>query len=615
MKTVNIFIKSVALFMLISLGSCEDFLDAPSKSTLDPQDLFSNPAAAQQAIAGIIQSFGETNSYRGRYIAWYGLNTDCEVSSSYGSSNTDDKMTLGSYNTSPTNGQMDNNTNAWAKFYEAIERANIAIVSLRKYGDIEHRPEMAEILGEFLTLRAVVYNDLLRGWGNVPARFVPVDPLNTKETAFVPKSDRDVVLKQLLADLEEAGRYCNWPKQNKLTSSTENISKSFVKGLRARLALAAGGYSTHLDGQVHLSTDPDLSPEKMYAIAKQECLDVINERVNRLQGFEEAFKALHAETYVAGQEILWELPFSETRGRVIFDLGLRHTNADKYQTQAKGGSVWAWPTVYYDYEPGDIRRDVTSVPYMWTDGKQVVNSFKSWNLGKYRYEWLKRVVTNANDDGLNYLYMRYSDILLMAAEAINELDGPVAAAPYFKEVRSRAFPNNPDQVTAYMSQISVGKDAFFKAIVKERALEFTGEMLRKGDLIRWNMLKERIDDAKAKMEAYAKRIDYICAFDGVTYPYSQLPVNLYYKTASDGETIIIHGLKYGDADAAPDASYEKKGWKLDQADLDLACNQGTGWWHAIYYRNPNKQQYWPIWANFINSSNGSLNNDTYNMPE
>ena len=66
MKKISI--KIFVLAMLFAFTGCEDFLDAPSKSTLDEQTIFSNQAFAEQAIAGVIQSFCETNSYRNNFV-------------------------------------------------------------------------------------------------------------------------------------------------------------------------------------------------------------------------------------------------------------------------------------------------------------------------------------------------------------------------------------------------------------------------------------------------------------------------------------------------------------------------------------------------------------------
>jgi hypothetical protein len=589
----NTVIKTFAGALLLLMSACtEDFLNAPTKSSMDESVIFSTPAYAERAIPGVIQSFGETNSYRGRYLVHYGLNTDVEVQSSMSGSSADpsDKERLVNYNTNLANDQMNTDNNAYAKFYEGIERANLAIRGIRTYGDLDN-PELAQILGELLTLRAVVYSDLLKGWGNVPARFEPI----SSETAYLPRADRDVVLKQLLADLEEAAGLVGWPNENRFTTSTEHVNKCFVKGLRARLALMAGGYSLHKgETTLRLSNDPDLAPGKMYEIAKQECLDVINSGYAKLQpgGFEEAFKAVHAETYVAGNETLWELPFSEGRGRVIFDLGVKHTTVDKYTGQNKGGADGPNPIMFYKYEKEDVRRDVTCIPYEWTNGKQAPTELRQWYFGKYRYEWLKRLVTSTNDDGLNYLYMRYAEVLLMAAEAINELDGPTAAAPYLQQIRERAYPNNPEKVTAYMATATTSKDAFFNAVVDERALEFCGEMLRKADLIRWNKLSEKMNENKEALQKLSDR----------SAPYDDVNATIYYKTASDGESLLFYGLNRGELGAGP-GDYSSKTWKLN-ADSDT-----REYWNRLFVRDPDTQPYWPIWQFFIDNSNGQLDND------
>ncbi len=587
----------IALSLIVVMSSCEDVLDAPTKSSLDESVIFSNVSLAEGAVAGIIHSFAETNSYRGRYLAFYGINTDAEVRNGLRNI-ADEGSRLANYNTNVNNSQMNTANNAWAMFYQGIERANIAIRGLRNFGDVENNPQLAQLLGEVLTLRAVVYNDLIKGWGDVPARFEPVN----SETVYLPRSDRDVIYKQLLADLEEAATLVAWPNETSMTRSTERVNKAFVKGLRARLALAAGGYSQRPDG-VRRSTDTDLAPDKMYAIAKQECLDIINSGTARLETFEGVFRSLHGEQYVAGREMLWEIPFSEGRGRVIFDLGVRHTNVDKYTGQNRGGTNGPNPIMFYEYDVDDTRRDVSIVPYEWTDGIQVPTNNGRWMFGKYRYEWLfqeaGRRVTSTNDDGLNWPYMRYSDVLLMAAEAINEIDGPVAAAPYLRQVRERAFPGNTAKVNAFMAQATASKAAFFNAIVDERALEFTGEMLRKGDLIRWNLLSIKLNEAKVKLQQLENRQG----------KYANLPARIYFRTASDGETVEIYGLNYGDTDATG----ASLGYTSNKTWVISGSNETTKFWDALFLRDPNQQQYWPVWQVFIETSNGLLNNDGYNF--
>lgn len=583
----------VIMIAAIGFGSgCKRVFDTPNESALEVSVVFSTPSLAESAIVGILQSFGETNSYRGRYLVNYGVNTDVEVYNSLKTS-TGEQARLSNYNTNVNNGQMNTDNNAWAKFYEGVERANLAIEGIRKYGSVSTRPEMAQILGEILTLRAVLYNDLIKGWGDVPARFEPIN----KETAYLPRADRDVIYKQLLADLDEAQNYLSWPNENAAARSVERINKAFAKGLRARLALAAGGFAQRLDGTVRLSADQDLSAAKMNAIAKKECMDIIGSGSLRLLPFKDVFVKLNEEAGAAGLESMWEIPFSENRGRVIFDLGVRHTTVDKYTGQAKGGTDGPNPIMLYEYETGDVRRDVSIVPYEWTNGIQVPSALGRLYFGKYRYEWMKRKVTNANDDGLNWMYMRYADVVLMAAEAVNALDGPAAAAPYLKMIRDRAFPNDPQKVTDFMTRVTADPTTFRDAVRDERALEFVGEMLRKGDLIRWNILGSKLAEAKAKLIQLENRQG----------KYASVNPKIYYKTLADGETVQIYGLNAGET-GVPDASYvSNKTWTM------VSSGEAVTYWDALYLKDPNKQQYWPIWEYFIINSNGLLNNTHLNL--
>lgn len=590
----NIILKTTVIFSLaIFVCSCsEDILDAPTKSSLDESIIFSTPVLAEGAVMGIHQSFGETNSYRGRFIPFYGFNTDLEWWNS--SENTsDDRALLMAYNPNVGSTQMNTSNNAWAKMYEGIERANLCIRGLRTYGNVENNPELAYLLGETLTLRAFIYLDLIKAWGDVPARFEPV----TSETLYIPKSDRDIIYRQIIADLEEAEGLVPWPNETNVTQTVERVNKAFVKGLLARTCLYAAGYSQRPDGTIRRSSDSELSVENMYAKAKNACIDLIESKTSELGEFEQNFRGLCQENTAAGRESLFEIPFSDGRGRVLYTFGVKHTNVDKYTQQAQGGSNGPLPTLFYDYDKDDVRRDITCVPYEWTNGIQVPRQLKSWCFGKLRYEWMNRIVTSTNDDGINWQAMRLADVYLMAAEAVNELSGPADAAPYLEAVRKRAFPDKPEKVTDFINAAKADKQTFFNAIVDERAFEFAGEMLRKADLIRWNLLSSKLNEAKEKMTNLANR----------TGDYADYPDKIYYTTDTDGETLIIYGLEKGhtDAEGAALGYPSNKGWFISND----ANNLTEAKINSLFLRNPDERQFWPIWQVFLDSSNGQLTND------
>ena len=174
-------------------------------------------------------------------------------------------------------------------------------------------------------------------------------------------------------------------------------------------------------------------------------------------------------------------------------------------------------------------------------------------FGKLRYEWMSRIVTSTNDDGVNWQYMRLADVYLMAAEAENELGNTAAAWSYMKPVLDRVLP--AAKVSALQTKYTASQQAFREGIYDQRALEFAGEALRKADLVRWGIIDQKMAEAKAKLQALQTR----------TGDYAGLPDKVYLLTDD-----IIDGL---------------------------------------YVATPSLNCLWPIWQNFIDSSNNMLNND------
>ncbi len=588
--------------MALAAGMTSCDLEAPTQSTLDGSSVYSVYSLAEAEVMSIHVSFGETNSYRGRFLPYYGLNTDVEVPSgtapSFASKN-DDKQNLLNYDTSESNGQMNTDNNAYAKFYEGIERANLAIEGLRQYGDIANNKNMAQLLGEALTLRAVIYADLTKAWGDVPARFTP----NSNDNIYMPRCNRDSIYKVLLADLKEAEDYCYWPNQNSVTKTTERVSKSFVKALRARIALYAGGYGLRGDGY-RLSKDPELAPEKMYQIAKDECEDIINAGYNKLGSFKDNFTKLCQDNVTAGGESIWEIPFSDGRGRVLYTWGVKHASKDQYTQQNQGGVNGPAPYLYYDFDADDARRDITCVPYQWSkeliNGKshQELRKISQWCFGKLRYEWMKRIVTSTNDDGVNFQYMRLADVYLMAAEAENQLGNTSTAWNYMEPVLARVLP--AAKVNALKAKYCASKDAFQQGIIEQRGFEFAGEQLRKADLVRWGIIDNKMAEAKQKLTDLANRQG---AYEG-------LPDKIYYTLDTDGETLKLYGLNKGEDNADKIKELKAAGWENKSWFVSNGANIITeDYINGLYVEQPSTHCLWPIWKTFIDKSNGYLNND------
>ena len=171
------------------------------------------------------------------------------------------------------------------------------------------------------------------------------------------------------------------------------------------------------------------------------------------------------------------------------------------------------------------------------------------SCGKWRWDWMTdnylqrlAVATSRISTGINWILMRYSDIYLMFAEAQNELHGPtevesrtgLSAADALEKVRARAFGTGSAKVKDYDGS---SKEAFFNAIVNERAWEFGCECLRKQDLIRWGLI---VDKVEAMKEALCLMYDYtfpIKVFDKVLTQ-NDLPTRVYYRYQADHSDYI-----------------------------------------------------------------------------
>ena len=200
MKKILTYILSAAVLVSLTV-SCDKILDTESPSAFDSATVFSNYSLTEGTIFGITEAFCEVNSYRGRFLPWYGFNTDVEWYNTYKPG--DGKSDIAAYDCLPNNSQLNLSNGPFPLMYMGIERANLVIEGLREYGKVDEKADMAYLLGEALTLRAMIYYDLTKAWGDVPARFESL----TSETIYAPKESRDVIYKQILADLEEAIPY------------------------------------------------------------------------------------------------------------------------------------------------------------------------------------------------------------------------------------------------------------------------------------------------------------------------------------------------------------------------------------------------------------------------
>ena len=587
--------KKLAYILLIAfsttLFSCGDLLESETKSAFDESVVFSNYTLAEYNVFSISETFGHTNNYRGRFLPWYGFNTDAEW---YVSTTIDNKSEIATYAITVNNAQLNLDNGPYNEIYAGIERANICISGLRKYGNIENDADMAYLLGESLTLRAFLYYELLKAFGDVPARFEPI----SSETIYLPKSDRDVIYKQILADLDEAAGYLPWPATTAATMTTDRVNKAFAHGLYARIALAASGYSLRPEdgmvgtgdaGSIRTSSDPELSKAVLYPTILEKLEEVIaSGSASLYEDYEQLWRDFNNFDLEAGKENLFVIPFGDARGRWNYTFAIRSYVNGK----SMAGAVGPAPTLYFDFAKDDQRRDLSCVNFKYEKDDVIEPAgIENWYFGKFRFQWMeKQPYTGGNDDGAKPIVMRYSDILLMAAEVANELGDLAKAKEYFTEVRERATGSS---AAAYVAALG-DKEAMFNAIVDERKFEFVGEFLRKGDLIRWNMLKDKLDESIS---------DYrdLKSVSG-DYAFLNPEGDVWYRETAEG--IEFYGFA-GERVAPEGEEWHKKGGYIIK-DTEGQTEERAS---TVYTANPNQHMFWPIFQATIINSQGSLVND------
>jgi hypothetical protein len=269
------------------------------------------------------------------------------------------------------------------------------------------------------------------------------------------------------------------------------------------------------------------------------------------------------------------------------------------------------PTYYFSFDTLDIRRDVTCALYkVNTDFEQEFigagDGANSMDIsqGKWSRHFLPSPPgkASAKGTGINWPMLRYSDVLLMFAEAENEMNGPTGEAQSaLTRVRQRAF--DPQEwstkVDGYVSTVSAGKQNFFDAIVDERAWEFGGEMIRKYELIRWGIYSEKMIETVEGLKQLA---------DGASAGTSQLPDYLYWKRDESGKFVILNPNRK--IAAPPDDSWTRSPFLIDLVDDATTYDEWiTRDW--ANYTGGVVRYIFPIPTQGIENSRGILKNDGY----
>lgn len=542
MKLKNILVIGLTS---LTLASCNDFLDVESPSSYSEEFVFSQKTEINRALNGVYASILVNDLYGKAFQRTFILNSDVEMMIS--STNV---ATHNSYARFDCDDQGSEINKYWQAAYKAIEDANRFIYNLENsplYN--EEDAEIMQMMGEAKCIRAMVYHDMVVMFGDIPFTFRPASQLGGDYV--IPIMDRKEIQDNLINDLKAIA-----PKMSSSASVTvERASQEFAYALIARIALTAGGYSLHPDKNNPKSYGVMSRPENYqdyYRIAKEYTNLVISSGSHSIgTSYKDVFLKESNFELISKGDPIFEIPFAKESTGETGNIQGPTSTANEGQTLGK--NVWGAADgngrlnafYRYSFDEKDKRRDF--INGLWYYGNSANNAGQDSCLIRSDYtvhnnKWSKLwanagqfLNTSSGSTGINFPYMRYADVLLMNAEAINELEGPTKEAQEsLRQVRSRAF-NDQGAVNTYVTNAASSKEKFLQAVLDERKWEFAGENIRWRDLVRNNLYSQEVvysflrylSVAMSNAGTYTGFEDDIAEHDGSNY-LDELPEYMYY---------------------------------------------------------------------------------------
>ena len=553
----------ILLFGCLCMASCSDFLDTESLSEQTGEVIYENEGMTRSAIMGIYSQLCDSYVYGQKMsVNWQGV-SDIELASGY----QNDPSTTGADNGIANywcNWYLENTK--WEGIFKMAELASTTVDGLRKSTKLSESNTLQGYLGEALVLRSLAYFELVRRYGDVPYK----EGMSNSDLSnvYMGKTDRDSIYSCIIKDMKEAINYLPWMGTSDYNS--ERVTKGFAKGLLARIALFAGGWSvrdgnafddTNVEHYPNIEGNPGMEETNgcyvgrpknwrdYYEIAEQQCAELIadSENPHALDpDYGDIWKTVCGLGYNAYNENLFEVANGVGYSGDIGTLMGRAMDGNIGYGQRGFGGTYVSTNAYYFYsfDRADKRRDYACYWPTYkkdsdVDGgnREIMNNdIMNVRLGKWSFWWtsdtyrsIAATATSRTPTGINWIIMRYSDVLLMFAEAGYALNGSadminsvagISPRQALEAVRQRAFGADSPQVSSYDSD-------FFEAIVNERAWEFGGEGIRKLDLVRWGLLDSKIEDMKKAMLYMMDGTKTVQIFDK-TYNPSDFPQVLYY---------------------------------------------------------------------------------------
>jgi hypothetical protein len=486
----NIVLKLIIVVTIITFGSCKKFLQTEPVDFFAPSTYYQTKDHLDFALAGVYDRLGMNRLYGAYMHTLHNMEADEGFYSVQAS-------VVGVYRYSFSVSDPDILW-FWRSIYEGVGRANALLAN------IDNNKNIAEsyrnrVRGEALFLRAYYYFLLVQNFENIP---VYLKPISNHEEVDIPATPAKEVYEQIITDMETAEGLVD-PIEK--IGFGGRVSKSAVRGILARVCLNMAGEPVK-----------DVSKYEKARFWAKKVMDDVGAGHKLNPDYSDIFIKYARDEYDI-KESIWEVEHygantdaNSEGGYVGSWIGIKNsstTNDIGYSL----GRINSTAKHYRIYEQGDLRRDWNIAPFSYNaSGGKVPfaeNQLYNRNAGKYRREYQTFRPNSGQPTPINFPLLRYADVLLMYAEAENEINGAgrdPKALEAINLVRRRGFgklmPGATDIGANDLPQ-GIAKHTFFRSIIDERSKELCYEVLRRADLIRWGIFVETMKETLVQMNA------------------------------------------------------------------------------------------------------------------
>lgn len=449
----------VALMITTFNIGCQKFLDREPLGRYILDDVQSS--SFESAVFGVYANLRQEGLTAMPYIAIHGFRSDDSDKGSLPADGADSEVFFDNFQYRTDFWLLNN---YWTDHYRLIQSANNVIVDITESGSSD--PAVLINLGEAKFIRAYAYFNMVRSFGEVPKIDFKVTEAGQSNIA---KSSADEIFELIDADLRDAVAYLpvEWASQY-----AGRLTKGAAYALQAKTFLWRSNWGMAL-----------ASAESVINLNKY---SLVND-----------YQSIFREDGENNNESVFEIQAYYTSS--ITNLGIRYAEMQGVRGEGDWNLGWGWNTPTEDlaqaFETGDPRKDATllysgqvNTPF----GELVPAATATlprnyWNKKVYTDPRQRTALSSNFGRWMNLRVIRYADVLLMAAEAANELGGSeniTKAKGYLEQVRGRARGSNNNILPAVTTD---DQGELRTAIRHERRVELGMENERFFDLVRWQI--------------------------------------------------------------------------------------------------------------------------------